>query len=200
MKCSHPANGLRIAMEQHRDHLEGTQLVSVHRKPSASSMVRTRGSSAAGSKDDNSGNSTEEEDDRNKNAGAESLSEQHGGQSRVSFYGVASMPVYYREGTPPPDQEEEYQQHGSSSSALHLSHNFHQQQQQHREFLGAAEGQRQPPSPMVTPPGFNAEAVRHTKKLPPAGAGVPHIYHDYSQVPDESNYVRKKTGGVCEFN
>jgi len=28
--------------------------------------------------------------------------------------------------------------------------------------------------------------------------GVPHIYHDYSQVPDVLGYVRKKTGGVTQ--
>jgi hypothetical protein len=28
--------------------------------------------------------------------------------------------------------------------------------------------------------------------------GVPHIYHDYSQVPDVIGYVRKKTGGVTQ--
>lgn len=28
--------------------------------------------------------------------------------------------------------------------------------------------------------------------------GVPHIYHDYSAVPDSMGYVRKKTGGVTQ--
>lgn len=175
-------------MEKHRDHLEGPQLFSVHSKPSIS-MVRTRGS-AAGAK---GGDGHVAEQGRNNNAGAESP-DPHS-QNRVSFYGVAAMPVY-REGTPPPDEEED--QHNSSScSALHPSYNF---QQSEAELLGAE--QRQPPSPMVTPPvgGYHAEASMHTKKSPPgSSAGVPHIYHDYSQVPDESNYVRKKTGGVSEY-
>jgi len=51
-----------------------------------------------------------------------------------------------------------------------------------------------PPSPMVTPPirSYNAK-----KQLPKGShpAGVPHVYHDYSQVPDVMGYVRKKTGG-----
>ena len=189
MKCSHPANanGLIIAMEKHRDHLEDHQLFYVHSKPSIS-MVRTRGSAAGAKGGDDHGAA---EQGRNSNSGAESPN-QHS-QNRVSFYGVAAMPVY-REGTPPPDEEEH--QH-SSSSALHPSYNF---QQSEGEFVGAEK--RQPPSPMVTPPlgGYHTEASMHTKKSPPgSSAGVPHIYHDYSQVPDESNYVRKKTGGVSEF-
>jgi hypothetical protein len=28
--------------------------------------------------------------------------------------------------------------------------------------------------------------------------GIPHIYHDYGQVPDVDDYVRKKTGGVTQ--
>ena len=51
-----------------------------------------------------------------------------------------------------------------------------------------------PPSPMVTPPirSYNAK-----KQLPKGSqpVGVPHVYHDYSQVPDVMGYVRKKTGG-----
>lgn len=33
---------------------------------------------------------------------------------------------------------------------------------------------------------------------PVANRGVPHVYHDFSSVPDSSGYVRKKTGGVTQ--
>ena len=43
-------------------------------------------------------------------------------------------------------------------------------------------------------------AAAAAKKQPAmTAAGVPHIYHDYSRVPDEANYVRKKTGGVSKY-
>jgi hypothetical protein len=32
----------------------------------------------------------------------------------------------------------------------------------------------------------------------PKRRGVPHVYHDYSKVPDMSDYSRKKTGGVTQ--
>ena len=68
-----------------------------------------------------------------------------------------------------------------------------------------------PPSPLVTPPGARAVSSA-TGREPVAGfhqqqqdspeaaekRGVPHIYHDYSQVPDVIGYVRKKTGGVTK--
>jgi hypothetical protein len=68
-----------------------------------------------------------------------------------------------------------------------------------------------PPSPLVTPPGARAissatgrEPVTgfHQQQQDSPGTaekrGVPHIYHDYSQVPDVIGYVRKKTGGVTQ--
>lgn len=63
-------------------------------------------------------------------------------------------------------------------------------QKNHREL---------PSSPMVTPPirSYNARKPLPLKGAPPSppAAGVPHVYHDYSQVPDVMGYVRKKTGG-----
>jgi len=95
----------------------------------------------------------------------------------------------YREDTPP----QQPQPHPYQSIAT-----IQQQQQE--------EGGPTPPSPMVTPPirSYNAMAAaaasqRSAKKQPAmTAAGVPHIYHDYSRVPDEANYVRKKTGGVSK--
>ena len=48
-----------------------------------------------------------------------------------------------------------------------------------------------PASPMVTPP-LQRQQDSSKKK------GVPHVYHDYAQVPDQNDYVRKKTGGVTQ--
>ena len=72
-----------------------------------------------------------------------------------------------------------------------------------------------PPSPMVTPPPRDRkdslksveESVLSYDSKPRASmstdspgkqGGVPHIYHDYSRMPDVSGYVRKKTGGVTQ--
>lgn len=78
-----------------------------------------------------------------------------------------------------------------------------------------------PSSPMVTPPIRSYEAAaaaavaaasaaslstaktQHATTssgmMQPQGvAGIPHIYHDYSQVPEDSSYIRKKTGGVTQ--
>jgi HSF-type DNA-binding len=60
-------------------------------------------------------------------------------------------------------------------------------------------------SPMVTPPAriyttSTATTSGPTTKAKPRGmyAGVPHVYHDYSLVPDLPDYSRKKTGGVSQ--
>jgi hypothetical protein len=68
-----------------------------------------------------------------------------------------------------------------------------------------------PPSPMVTPPSrscnaaageavFRSASASSLKKHPQQQtvAGVPHVYHDYSVLPDDSSYIRKKTGGVTQ--
>lgn len=65
-----------------------------------------------------------------------------------------------------------------------------------------------PPSPMVTPPSQATQpssSVDEPRPWPvpaPApgekGRGVPHVYHDYSAVPDAPGFVRKKTGGVTQ--
>jgi hypothetical protein len=43
-------------------------------------------------------------------------------------------------------------------------------------------------------------ATNATKQLPPLPTkkGVPHVYHDFSNVPDAVGVVRKKTGGVTQ--
>jgi hypothetical protein len=53
----------------------------------------------------------------------------------------------------------------------------------------------------LQPPVQSPDApVRHDYILPQGEAkvrrGVPHVYHDYSQQPDQPGYIRKKTGGV----
>ena len=81
-----------------------------------------------------------------------------------------------------------------------------------------------PTSPMVTPPdrtylNANTSRTHHNFSNSPSPAkksgrsaskdarpvyshpmeGVPHVYHDYSQLPhDEETYIRKKTGGVTQ--
>jgi hypothetical protein len=72
-----------------------------------------------------------------------------------------------------------------------------------------------PPSPMVTPPprdrqdslkSVEESIVSYDTKpraslssdSPGKQGGIPHIYHDYSRMPDVSGYVRKKTGGVTQ--
>lgn len=53
-------------------------------------------------------------------------------------------------------------------------------------------------SPLVTPPG----TTRKTKSARFGGNsqqyGVPHVYRDFSQVPDVVDFTRKKTGGVTQ--
>jgi HSF-type DNA-binding len=71
----------------------------------------------------------------------------------------------------------------------------------------------QPQSPMVTPPTRNYQRATVEASLAAAtkpadrsalydtyqqSAGVPHVYHDHSQVPDDSSFIRKKTGGVTQ--
>lgn len=57
-------------------------------------------------------------------------------------------------------------------------------------------------SPMVTPPAkiYTTAATAKPSKSQqrPRYAGVPHVYHDYSQVPDQPDHNRKKTGGVSQ--
>lgn len=73
---------------------------------------------------------------------------------------------------------------------------------------------RLPQSPIVTPPvkmGDNnkAESVAaaasvssptstNSKSNSATKKGVPHIYHDYAELPDKLDYTRKKTGGVTQ--
>jgi HSF-type DNA-binding len=68
------------------------------------------------------------------------------------------------------------------------------------EVEAALDGEANETSPSKAPPSSPG------KKGGPVGAssgggggcGVPHIYHDFGQVPDEPGYIRKKTGGVTQ--
>lgn len=75
-----------------------------------------------------------------------------------------------------------------------------------------------PPSPLMTPPtcsydttatevarrAYVASSTASSKRLSSGSqsssvaAGVPHVYHDYSQIPEDNSYIRKKTGGVTQ--
>jgi len=54
-------------------------------------------------------------------------------------------------------------------------------------------------SPIITPPSkiYQKPSVLKEKERS-ASSGVPHVYHDYSQVPDVLDFARKKTGGVTQ--
>lgn len=54
---------------------------------------------------------------------------------------------------------------------------------------------RLPASPLVTPP---VHPAGHHYHLGNKHRGVPHIYHDFAQVPEQVGYARKKTGGVTQ--
>ncbi|KAI2502988.1 hypothetical protein MHU86_11493 [Fragilaria crotonensis] len=74
---------------------------------------------------------------------------------------------------------------------------YQPQQQQYQVSQG-------PYIPLVTPPTAPQQYPNPPPSPPPEDArrnkkmGVPHIYHDYSAVPDSMGYVRKKTGGVTQ--
>lgn len=110
------------------------------------------------------------------------------------------------------DQEAELHDHHGQQSPLHQ-----QPKAPGRDDSGDGEQQHNagglPPSPLVTPPtvGLTAPSslppdildeddplFASTSSSSPGKKGVPHIYHDYSQVPDQPGYVRKKTGGVTQ--
>lgn len=107
------------------------------------------------------------------------------------------------------------QGHIESASPQDLSVHHEQQQQhrqQHRNFsyvLSSGELEHEvdrrqlpPCSPTMTHNLQKYIESRNSKSplkdIPPAG--VPHIYHDYSCVPDEIDFDRKKTGGVSTFS
>lgn len=64
----------------------------------------------------------------------------------------------------------------------------------------APQEQQLPPSPMVTPPArpYGGRGKKPAPTVPIPTAGVPHVYRDFSQVPDDFDYTRKKTGGVTQ--
>ena len=176
------ANSLRSAIDFIRFNLEEPQLFPVpKRKTLASTMVRTRGSASAG------------------DAGETQNPDMH------SIYGAAAMPVY-REDTPSDNENDNDDDNDDGDEeALQYSSEYttsYNVRQSGVEYSSAEE--RQPPSPMVTPPTRSGNAATPhgpgtIKSTPISSSGVPHVYHDYSQVPDEANYVRKKTGGVSEL-
>jgi hypothetical protein len=43
-----------------------------------------------------------------------------------------------------------------------------------------------------------AAAVNDASKQTPERKGIPHVYRDFSNVPDTVGVVRKKTGGVAQ--
>jgi hypothetical protein len=53
-----------------------------------------------------------------------------------------------------------------------------------------------PPSAPLDSPGSPERS--DTDKKDRKKRGVPHVYHDYSKVPDTIGFVRKKTGGVTQ--
>ena len=54
-------------------------------------------------------------------------------------------------------------------------------------------------SSVITPPSRNYSKPSPLKEKDRSGSsGIPHVYHDYSQVPDVVDFARKKTGGVTQ--
>jgi hypothetical protein len=53
------------------------------------------------------------------------------------------------------------------------------------------------PSTVGTSPNSTTTATKQVP-LSPAKKGVPHVYHDFSNIPDVLGVVRKKTGGVTQ--
>jgi hypothetical protein len=74
-----------------------------------------------------------------------------------------------------------------------------QQREEHRssdeEYYEGSPGPPQE-SLLMTPHAFRTDSLHNNNDK--TARGVPHIYHDYSQVPDVDTYVRKKTGGVTQ--
>ena len=50
-----------------------------------------------------------------------------------------------------------------------------------------------PVIPPTRPPGANKSSPKNNRKR-----GIPHVYRDFSNVPDAAGFVRKKTGGVTQ--
>lgn len=171
-------------MEDSRDYQQQQRFVAED-----ISMVRTRGSAAGGTGDGGlgGGDGAAKGATANKNSLAGESGEERK-NNKDSYFSATAMPGY-REGTPPPEQQHWQQYISTSSSNINVPQ--------------ANVEERQPPSPMVTPPTrmrSNAASHQAAKKSPPiSAAGVPHVYHDYSRVPDEANFVRKKTGGVSKL-
>ena len=111
----------------------------------------------------------------------------------------------------PPEPNAEYQRHQISTSqqqphniGSHISTagdkgvpfggnayamaaiNAHPISPRHPELMMALPPRKNPPSTTPSPPKQNRKR------------GVPHVYRDYSSIPDTAGYVRKKTGGVTQ--
>jgi hypothetical protein len=69
------------------------------------------------------------------------------------------------------------------------------QQQQYNSYLPLVTPPTAPQQHPLPPPSPTSDENGNKKSK---RAGVPHIYHDYSAVPDSLGYVRKKTGGVTQ--
>lgn len=68
----------------------------------------------------------------------------------------------------------------------------------HCDSSHLAEGGKHPSHSRDNSTGSSAPDNSTGSTPRPNKKGIPHIYHDYSQVPDASGYVRKKTGGVTQ--
>jgi hypothetical protein len=94
-------------------------------------------------------------------------------------------------------QEQEQQDQSRSPQAAAVSIGLQQREEHRSSDEEYYEGSPGPPqeSLLVTPHAFRTDSYNNNNKTV---RGVPHIYHDYSQVPDVDTYVRKKTGGVTQ--
>ncbi|GAX27452.1 heat shock transcription factor, other eukaryote [Fistulifera solaris] len=113
----------------------------------------------------------------------------------------------------------EYAGQSNGHIGLNTSNRTHSYSPKLTTSIGSSSDERRsrlPPSPLVTPPsGWSVHARQqegHTdlhldsscdksdQRSFSSGSkrGVPHIYHDYSNIPDSIGYVRKKTGGVTQ--
>ena len=123
--------------------------------------------------------------------------------SNNSNTSIDSVSVSTRiEMTDPPGAEQSTQQSSSNSNnGMPYYMSMYQQQQQppaSYPVTGApmtAPLVTPPTAPQQNPPSPSPSTTNDEKKK---RAGVPHVYHDYSAVPDSMGYVRKKTGGVTQ--
>ena len=101
---------------------------------------------------------------------------------------------------PPPQPQQQLHQQQHDTEMQPQQYFLYQPQQQQYQFSQGAF------VPLVTPPTAPQQHQYPPLSPPPEDAadggdkkiGVPHVYHDYSAVPDAMGYSRKKTGGVTQ--